>query len=70
MGGACDVAFRAESFDEMAELSKRHATEMFARGDDAHLRAAEAMRALMSTPGAFEEWLAGRQREFDALPHE
>jgi len=70
LGGACDVVFRAESFDEMAELSKKHAMEMFAKSDEAHLKAAEAMKALMSTPGTFEGWFAGKQREFEALPHE
>jgi hypothetical protein len=32
-GGACDVAFHTDTFEEMAELSKKHAMEMFQAGD-------------------------------------
>jgi hypothetical protein len=70
LGGACDAAFRAGSFEEIAELSKKHAMEMFAKGDEAHLKAAEAMKTLMGNPDAFQEWFEGRRREFEALPGE
>ena len=33
LGGACDKEFHANSFEEMAELSKRHGMEMFQKGD-------------------------------------
>ena len=29
LGGACDLEFHAETFDEMAQLSKQHGMEMF-----------------------------------------
>jgi hypothetical protein len=29
LGAACDKKFQTDSFDEMAELSKAHGTEMF-----------------------------------------
>ncbi|MDB9932834.1 hypothetical protein OAD28_09005 [Flavobacteriales bacterium] len=29
LGGACDLVFEANTFDEMAELSKQHGTEMY-----------------------------------------
>lgn len=29
LGGACGLAFHANTFDEMAELSKNHGMEMF-----------------------------------------
>jgi len=63
------MAFEAESFEEMGELSKQHAMEMCANGDEAHLKAAEAMKGMMSEPGAFQEWFAKKQKEFDALPN-
>ena len=28
LGGACDVKFQAKTFEEIAELSKKHALEM------------------------------------------
>jgi len=68
LGGACDMVFEADSFEEMGDLSKKHAMEMFAKGDEAHLKAAEAMKSMMSEPGAFQEWFAKKQREFEALP--
>jgi predicted small metal-binding protein len=29
LGGACDKEFRANSFEEIAEMSKQHGMEMF-----------------------------------------
>ena len=29
LGGACELEFRANTFEEMAELSKKHGMEMF-----------------------------------------
>ena len=34
LGGACDKEFQAETFEEMAELSKQHGMEMFQQGED------------------------------------
>jgi hypothetical protein len=39
LGGACDHNFHADTFDEMAEQSKKYAMEMFSAGDEAHLMA-------------------------------
>ena len=46
--GACDLEFHAETFDEIAEMSKKHRMEMFEQGDRAHLDAMGKMKALMS----------------------
>ena len=70
LGGACDEAFRAESFEEMGELSKKHAMEMFSQGDEAHLQAAEEMKALMQNPTDMQAWFEARKKEFDQLPDE
>ena len=68
LGGACDKEFRASSFDEIAELSKQHGTEMFQQNDEAHLKAMNEMRQLMQKPDAMPEWFARKRKEFDALP--
>lgn len=68
LGGACDKTFSAETFEEMAELSKQHGMEMFQAQDEAHLAAMTAMQTLMSKPGAMEAWFEARQQEFEALP--
>ncbi len=69
LGGACDLEFRAETFEEIAEMSKKHGMEMFAKNDEAHLAAMRKMKEFGSKPGAFDEWMAARRADFDALPH-
>ena len=68
LGGACDQAFEAESFEEMAKLSKQHAMEMFQQGDQAHLDAMKAMQQLMTSSEAMQEWMAKKRAQFDTLP--
>ena len=68
LGGACDLEFQANSFEEMAELSKKHGTEMFHKGDEAHLNAMNKMMELMKDPAAMNKWFAEKRAEFDALP--
>ena len=67
LAGACDLEFHAESFDEIAEMSKKHGMEMFEQGDQAHLEAMEKMKELMSDPDAMKEWFGSVQTMFDRL---
>ena len=68
LGGACDQVFRANTFEELAELSKNHGMEMFQKQDAAHLEAMGKMQTLMQSPEAMNEWMEARRTEFDALP--
>lgn len=68
LGGACDVEFHAETFNEMAQLSKQHGIEMFEKKDKAHLQAMKAMQDLMKKPNAMKQWFIKKQQEFEALP--
>jgi len=68
LGGPCDETFKAETFEEMGELSRKHVMEMMEKSDAPHLEAVAAMKSLMEKPGAMEEWFAERRKEFDALP--
>jgi hypothetical protein len=70
LGGACDKQFHADSFDEMAALSKEHGKQMFQQGDQAHLVAMDQMKQLMAKPGAMNEWFAAKKKEFDTLPQD
>lgn len=70
LGGACDMQFHAETFEEMAELSKNHGLEMAMQGDVNHFKAMNTMQELMSTPEAMKEWLKDKRKEFNALPDE
>ncbi|MBX2829398.1 MAG: DUF1059 domain-containing protein [Flavobacteriaceae bacterium] len=69
LGGACDMEFHAETFEQMATLSKQHGMEMFQKGDQPHLDAMKAMKELSQKPGAVQEWFESKQKEFNELPH-
>ena len=67
LGGACDLAFHADTFEEIAEMSKKHGMEMFQKSDEAHLSAMNEMQKMMATPDAMQEWFNTKRKEFDAL---
>ena len=54
LGGACELIFTAETFEEMAELSKQHGKDMYIKQDAAHLEAMSAMQELMKEPEALK----------------
>ena len=56
LGGACNVAFQAETFEEVSKLSKQHGMEMVQKGDEAHLKVMQEMR------------MKSKRKEFEALP--
>lgn len=67
LGGVCDVKFQADSFEEIAEMSKKHGMEMFQKGDKPHLKAMQEMRKRMKSPGDMEAWYDLKRKEFEAL---
>jgi len=67
LGGACDLEFHANTFDEIAEMSKTHGMKMFQQNDEAHLEAMTKMRELMKSPDAMKEWFDTKRQEFEAL---
>jgi hypothetical protein len=72
LGGACNQEFVANTFEEIADMSKKHGTEMFQKGDKAHLEAMSAMsamRELMQTPNAMQEWFDDKRKAFEAAPN-
>jgi predicted small metal-binding protein len=68
LGGACETEFHANTFEEIAEISKKHAMEMFQKGDEAHLKAMNEMKELMKTPDSMKSWFENKRKEFEALP--
>ena len=68
LGGACDKEFTANTFEEIAELSKTHGMEMFRKGDGPHLTAMQQMMDLMKSPESMAEWFNEKRKEFEALP--
>ncbi len=69
LGGACDLEFKAETFDEMANLSKKHGMEMYQKGDESHMLAMKNMMELMNSPAEMNNWFEARKMEFDLLPN-
>jgi len=67
LGGACDKEFQANTFEEMAEMSKKHGMEMFQKKDKAHQEAMGKMQKLMQSPNAMNEWFERKKNEFNAL---
>lgn len=68
LGGACGKVFHANTFEEIAEMSKQHGMEMFQKKDEGHLNAMNAMQELMKEPKAMKAWFENKKKEFDALP--
>lgn len=70
LGGACDKKFSADTFEEIAELSKKHGQEMYKNKDAEHLKAMEKMNNLMKDPQKFQEWFESKKMEFESLPND
>jgi hypothetical protein len=68
LGGACDLKLHANTFEEMAEQSKKHGMEMIHMGDEEHLKAMNEMQKLMQSPDDMLEWFENKRKEFEALP--
>ncbi len=66
LGGACDIIFSAETFDELAGQSQQHGREMMTAGDAAHLAAMNEMMEIMKS-GQMDAWMEARRAEFESL---
>ncbi|WP_339711530.1 DUF1059 domain-containing protein [uncultured Kriegella sp.] len=67
LGGACDMQFHANTFEEIAEMSKKHGMEMFQKGDEPHLKAIHEMQELMKSPVSMSAWFENRKQAFEEL---
>ena len=67
LGGGCDTKFQANTFEELAEMSKLHGMEMFQKNDSAHLDAIKDTLQRMQQPEAMAAWIESKRKEFDAL---
>jgi predicted small metal-binding protein len=68
LGGACELELHATTFEEIAELSKKHGIEMFISGDKAHIDARTKMQEMSQSPDAMKKWFDEKRKKFDALP--
>ena len=63
-----DIEFSANTFEEIAEMSKKHGMEMFQTQDASHMKAMQDMMELMKDPVKMMEWFESKKKEFEALP--
>ena len=70
LGGACDKTFQAETFEEMIAMHQEYVRAMIEAQDEAHIKAMEDMKVLMSSPEAMQAWFESKRREFEALPED
>lgn len=69
LGGACDVEFHGNTFEEIEKQSKAHGMHMIQQKDPKHLEAMNKMMALMqsSDPNAMQNWMNDRRQLFQSL---
>ena len=68
LGGACDVAFKADTFNDMAEKSKNHGMEMIEKGDRDHLKAMGKMKIMSQED--MQNWFEKKKKEFESLAND
>ncbi|WP_298904804.1 DUF1059 domain-containing protein [uncultured Psychroserpens sp.] len=68
LGGACEKEFHADTFEAIAEQSKKHGMDMFHEKDEPHLKAMKDMQELMKSPEAMKVWLDSKRKMFEELP--
>ena len=70
LGGACNEEFHANTFEEMKQMSQKHAHEMYKKGDEKHIKVMKEMMELMKNPKAMKDWMESKEKEFNALPED
>ena len=66
LGGACDLVFSGETFEELAAKSQQHGKDMFSQNEQAHMAAMAKMMEIMQA-GDMDSWMAARKAEFEAI---
>ena len=66
LGGACGIEFHAKTFEEMAEMSKKHGMEMYQNGDKEHIKKMKEMMELMKNPKAMKKCMDDMRKAFDS----
>lgn len=70
LGGACDLVFEGETFEEIVEKSKMHGMEMFQKQDAQHLEAMQKIQVMMQNPEEMAQWFDSKRQLFKELPEE
>ncbi len=68
LGGACDLDFEADSFEDMASMSRLHSMEMLGQKDQEHIEAIHRMRAIMEDVSQMQNWYREKRSLFRSAP--
>ena len=67
LGGACELKFQAETFEEIVELSKTHGMQMFQEHDAQHMEAMQKIQQLMQNPEDMQKFFNDKKALFNSL---
>ena len=70
LNGACDKEFHANTFEEMAQLSKQHGMEMYQKGDKNHIKKMNEMMDIMKDSKKMKKCMDNMRKDFDESPEE
>ncbi len=70
LGGACDLALRGETADEVIKAQDQHLKEAVAAGDTTHEGALNDMKGRWKHPVKGMGWYKSTKREFAELPED
>ena len=70
LGGACDLALRGATADEVIKAQDKHLKEAVAAGDTTHEQALNAMKGRWKHPVKGMAWYKSAKREFAELPED
>ena len=70
LGGACDLEFFGDTFEEVQDQSHEHGMEMWIAKDACHMPVMEKMAELMKDKEAFDKFMRDRQDYFNNLDHQ
>jgi len=65
LGGACEKVFQAETFSEVAQMSKEHGVEMYKAKDKPHMDAMVEMMKMMQDQDAMQNWYKEKEALFN-----
>ncbi|USD20063.1 DUF1059 domain-containing protein [Microbulbifer sp. VAAC004] len=68
LDGACDVEFQANSFEEIADLSKKHGIEMYQQKEPKYLESMHKMQELIRNSESMKKWMEYKKELFSSLP--
>ena len=70
LGGACDLALRGESADEIIKAQDRHLKDAVTGGDATHESALRAMQGRWKHPKKSLDWYTATKKAFAQLPED